>query len=61
MPNHYYRVLYLKLEGVNQAYCLVNEYHKEDTEPAMARCGRATALCGAREHGAFGYKSGEKI
>ena len=29
MPNHYYRDLYLKLQGLNQGYKTVDEYHKE--------------------------------
>jgi hypothetical protein len=49
MPNHYYRDLYLKLQGLNQGYKSVDEYHKEikismiwanvveDREATMAR------------------------
>ena len=49
MPNHYYRDLYLKLQGLNQGYKTVDEYHKElviamiranvvkDREATMAR------------------------
>ena len=29
VPNHYYRDLYLKLQGLNQGYKKVDEYHKE--------------------------------
>jgi hypothetical protein len=29
VPNHYYRDLYLKLQGLNQCYKTVDEYHKE--------------------------------
>jgi hypothetical protein len=29
VPNHYYRDLYLKLQGLNQDYKTVDEYHKE--------------------------------
>ena len=29
MPNHYYRELYLKLQGLNQGYKTIDEYHKE--------------------------------
>jgi hypothetical protein len=29
VPNHYYRNLYLKLQGLNQGYKTVDEYHKE--------------------------------
>ena len=29
VPNHYYRDLYLKLQGLNQGYKSVDEYHKE--------------------------------
>ena len=29
VPNHYYRDLYLKLQGFNQSYKRVDEYHKE--------------------------------
>jgi hypothetical protein len=29
VPNHYYRDLYLKLQGLNQSYKTVDEYHKE--------------------------------
>jgi hypothetical protein len=29
VPNHYYRDLYLKLQGLNQGYKTVDEYHKE--------------------------------
>ena len=36
MPNHYYRDLYLKLQGLNQGYKIVDEYHKE-MEIAMIR------------------------
>ena len=36
MPNHYYRDLYLKLQGLNQIYKSVDEYHKE-MEIAMIR------------------------
>jgi hypothetical protein len=36
VPNHYYRDLYLKLQGLNQGYKTVNEYHKE-MEIAMIR------------------------
>ena len=36
MPNHYYRDLYLKLQGLNQGYKTVDEYHKE-MEIAMIR------------------------
>jgi D-ribose pyranose/furanose isomerase RbsD len=34
--NHYYRDLYLKLQGLNQGYKTVDEYHKE-MEIAMIR------------------------
>ena len=49
MPNHYYRDLYLKLQGLDQGYKVVDEYHKEmeitmirvnvveDREATMAR------------------------
>jgi hypothetical protein len=49
VPNHYYRDLYLKLQGLNQDYKTVDEYHKEmeitmiranvveDREATMAR------------------------
>ena len=49
VPNHYYRDLYLKLQGLNQGYKMVYEYHKEmeismiwanvveDREATMAR------------------------
>jgi len=49
VPNHYYRDLYLKLQGLNQGYKTVDEYHKkieiamiranvvEDREATMAR------------------------
>jgi hypothetical protein len=49
VPNHYYRDLYLKLQGLNQGYKIVDEYHKEmeivmiranvveDREATMAR------------------------
>ena len=36
MSNHYYRDLYLKLQGPNQGYKTVDEYHKE-MEIAMIR------------------------
>ena len=36
MPNNYYRDLYLKLQGLNQGYKTVDEYHKE-MEIAMIR------------------------
>jgi hypothetical protein len=36
VPNHYYRDLYLKLQGLNQGYKTVDEYHKE-IEIAMIR------------------------
>jgi ferredoxin len=36
VPNHYYRDLYLKLQGLNQGYKTVDEYHKE-LEIAMIR------------------------
>jgi hypothetical protein len=36
MPNHYYRDLYLKLQGLNQGYKIVDEYYKE-MEIAMIR------------------------
>ena len=36
MPNHYYRELYLKFQGLNQGYKTVDEYHKE-MEIAMIR------------------------
>ena len=36
VPNHYYKDLYLKLQGLNQRYKKVNEYHKE-MEIAMIR------------------------
>ena len=36
MPNHYYRDLYLKLQGLNQGYKTIDEYHKE-MEIAMIR------------------------
>ena len=36
VPNHYYRDLYLKLQGLNQGYKTVDEYHKE-MERAMIR------------------------
>jgi len=36
VPNHYYRGLYLKLQGLNQCYKTVDEYHKE-MEIAMIR------------------------
>ena len=36
MPNHHYRDLYLKLQGLNQGYKTVDEYHKE-IEIAMIR------------------------
>jgi len=36
VPNHYYRDLYLKLQGLNQGYKSLDEYHKE-MEIAMAR------------------------
>ena len=36
MPNHHYRELYLKLQGLNQGYKTVDEYHKE-MEIAMIR------------------------
>jgi len=29
VPNHYYRDLYLKLQGLNQGYKIVDEYNKE--------------------------------
>ena len=29
VPNHYYKDLYMKLQGLNQGYKLVDEYHKE--------------------------------
>ena len=29
VPNHYYRVFYLKFQGLNQGYKTVDEYHKE--------------------------------
>ena len=29
MPNHYYRDVYLKLQGLNQGYKTIDEYHKE--------------------------------
>jgi hypothetical protein len=29
VPNHYYRDLYLKLQGLNQGSKLVDEYHKD--------------------------------
>ena len=29
MPNHYYRDLYLKLQGLNQGFKSVDKYHKE--------------------------------
>jgi hypothetical protein len=29
VPNHYYRDIYLKLQGLNQGYKTVDEYHKE--------------------------------
>ena len=49
MSSHYYRDLYLKLQGLNQGYKTVDEYHKEmeitmiranvveDREATMAR------------------------
>jgi len=49
VPNHYYKDLYLKLQGLNQGYKTVDEYHKEmeitmiqanvveDREATMAR------------------------
>jgi hypothetical protein len=49
VPNHYYRYLYIKLQGLNQGYKTVDEYHKEiemtmiwtsvveDREATMAR------------------------
>jgi hypothetical protein len=36
VPNYYYRDLYLKLQGLNQGYKSVDEYHKE-MEIAMIR------------------------
>jgi len=36
VPNNYYRDLYLKLQGLNQGYKTVDEYHKE-MEIAMIR------------------------
>ena len=36
VPNHYYRDLYLKLQGLNQGYKTVDEYH-EEMEIAMIR------------------------
>ena len=36
VPNHYYRDLYLKLQGLNQGYKTIDEYHKE-MEIAMIR------------------------
>jgi len=36
VPNYYYRDLYLKLQGLNQGYKTVDEYHKE-MEIAMIR------------------------
>jgi hypothetical protein len=36
VPNHYYRDLYLMLQGLNQGYKTVDEYHKE-MEIAMIR------------------------
>jgi len=36
VPNHYYKDLYLKLQGLNQGYKIVDEYHKE-MEIAMIR------------------------
>jgi len=36
VPNHYYRDLYLKLQGLNQGYKTADEYHKE-MEIAMIR------------------------
>ena len=35
MPNHYYRDLYLKLQGLNQGYKTVDEYHYKEMEIAM--------------------------
>jgi len=29
VPNHYYKDLYLKLQGLNQGYKTIDEYHKE--------------------------------
>jgi hypothetical protein len=29
VPNHYYRDLYLKLQGLTQGYKTVDQYHKE--------------------------------
>jgi hypothetical protein len=29
VPNHYYRDLYLKLQGLNQGFKSVDKYHKE--------------------------------
>ena len=49
MPKHYYRDLYMNLQGLNQSYKTVDEYHKEmeiamiqvnvvkDKEDTMAR------------------------
>ena len=37
MPNNYYRDLYLKLQGLNQGYKTVDEYHKE-TLPFYKQC-----------------------
>jgi hypothetical protein len=37
VPNHYYRDLYLKLQGLNQGYKTVDEYHKEMEIIAMIR------------------------
>jgi len=36
VPDHYYKDLYLKLQGLNQGYKKVDEYHKE-MEIAMIR------------------------
>jgi hypothetical protein len=36
VPNYYYKDLYLKLQGLNQGYKTLDEYHKE-MEIAMIR------------------------
>ena len=45
MPNHYYKDLYLKLQGLNQGYKIVDEYHKEMEITMILRVVMYKARC----------------
>jgi hypothetical protein len=45
VPNHYYKDLYLKLQGLNQSYKIVDEYHKEMEITMILRVVMYKARC----------------